>query len=597
MIPYRSPIDAQTPPVDRLVAVQSVRLRARQSVHTGPIVVVAAIVCGVAFGGLGGGLPSLVWTVGVVIAAIVNRRECQRLVDIPDDLPPAQIARAEERLWWLTVLNTLTVGAGIWLNSMLTDDTRVLYLVTMVMTLYTMGALINASTHPPTFVTGAWINLGSLVLYWAIEGGPEGWAPAFAVAGLLLLVTRFSRQIRTDFERTVRIDRENAELLVRVREEAEVARQARLAAEQANLTKSRFLAAASHDLRQPLYTLQLFSSLLERADDAHRPQFVRHIQSAAGTLDRLFGGLLDLSRLDSGTIGTDPRPVAIDDLVRPVVDELAATAAQKGLVLRMRGTDAMVRTDAFLFERILRNLVDNAIKYTDRGEVEVTVDADDTTVRVAVRDTGIGIAEADRERVFDEFHQLRTMSRDAARGAGLGLAIVRRLCGVLGLRIEVCSTPGAGSTFTLSMARLPDAPTRVTAAAPAPAMPAGIDVLVQSDDEPLRTQVSDALVAWRCRPHVVDRVDALAAMLVQWRGTPPSALIVGARVADGSDGVAEIERARVRWPGLPGAVLADSPPGTPVASGGDVAVLPRAGAVAAIAAWLQASFSGSAASD
>lgn len=452
MIPYRSPIDAGSTAIDRLVAVRSVRLRARRGVHAAPVVAAAAIACGGVFAWMGGGLPSLAWALLVLAATLLNRRECSRLAAMPDDAPPERVAVAEGRLWWLTVGKSLAVGSGIWFNDLEAEDPRVQYLVTMVVALYCVGALVNAATHPPTFLTGVWINLGSLFAYWMLQG-IDGWAPAAATCGLMVLLTRFSTQIRLDFERLVRTDRDNVELLARLREETAVAREARLAAEQANRTKSRFLAAASHDLRQPLHTLLLFASLLERADPTHRPQFVQHIQAAAGALDKLFAGLLDLSRLDAGAVSAAPRTVATRDLIAPVVEEFAGAAAVKGLALLTRIDDAAVRTDPFLFERVLRNLVDNAIKYTDRGEVEVSAQADGEVVRIRVRDTGVGIAEADHGRVFDEFEQLRRASRGVEQGAGLGLAIARRMCELLGHGIELSSAPGAGSTFTLTLPR------------------------------------------------------------------------------------------------------------------------------------------------
>jgi two-component system, sensor histidine kinase len=600
LIPYRSSIGVGSDETDRLAAARSVRLRATQSIHTGPIVAGIAIAVGGLFAWMGGGWPSLVWGAIVAAAAIVNQRMCVPIAAMPEDAPPAEVGRAEERLWWLTVMNTIAVGAGIWLNSLQTEDPPLLFLVTMLLALYSLGALINASTHPPTFATGAWINFGSMIAYWATHSD-VGWAPALALTGLGLLMTRFSMRISQDFIGSVRISREKDVLLERLRSETEAAQQARRAAEEASLSKSRFLAAASHDLRQPLHTLMLFSSLLERGNAENRQQFVQHIQSAAASLDKLFSGLLDLSKLDAGAVSASVTEVGLHALVEPVVGELSVAAAQKGLSLHLRIDECLrVRTDPFLFERVLRNLIDNAIKYTERGEVEVTAAVEAPRVLLAVRDTGSGIPATDLERVFDEFHQLRNPNRAPERGSGLGLAIVRRLCELLGHRIELRSAEGAGSTFTVALelvdgtAAAPDAPQTPAGRGTAePAAPDSLDVLVLDDDHRVRIAMTEMLLAWRCRPHVFETTEALLDALASWRGPPPAALIADYRLGGGGDGFDAVARARTLCPGLPAAIVtgdletADRGPDRAA----DVAVYRKPVSERTLAAWLRRSVS------
>jgi signal transduction histidine kinase/CheY-like chemotaxis protein len=559
-----------------------------------------AIAVGGLFSWMGGGWPSLVWGAIVAAAAIVNQRLCVPIAAMPEDAPPAEVGRAEERLWWLTVMNTIAVGAGIWLNSLQTEDPPLMFLVTMLLALYSLGALINASTHPPTFVTGAWINFGSMITYWATHSD-VGWAPALALTGLGLLMSRFSMRISEDFIGSVRISREKDVLLERLRSETEAAQQARRTAEEASLSKSRFLAAASHDLRQPLHTLMLFSSLLERGKAENRQQFVQHIQSAAASLDKLFSGLLDLSKLDAGAVSASVSEVGLHTLVEPVVGELSVAAAQKGLALHLRVDECLlVRTDPFLFERVLRNLIDNAIKYTERGEVEVTAAVEGRRVLLAVRDTGSGIPAADLERVFDEFHQLRNPNRAPERGSGLGLAIVRRLCELLGHRIELRSAEGAGSTFTVALelvdgtATAPDGPQAHAGRGTAePAAPDSLDVLVLDDDQRVRVAMTEMLLAWRCRPHVFETTEALLDALAGWRGPPPAALIADYRLGERGDGFDAVARARALCPGLPAAIVTGD---LETADRGadrtaDVAVYRKPVSERTLAAWLRRSVS------
>jgi len=589
MLAYRSSIDESSPELDRRVAARSVRLRASQSIHTGPIVGVAATVCGALFAWMGGGLPSLLWASIVVVAALVNRHACGPIATLAEDAPPARIAAAEERLWWLTVMNTVTVGAGIWLNSLGNQDPQRMFLVTMILSLYSLGALINASTHPPTFVTGAWINMGSMVAFWATRGG-EGWAPAVAIGGLLLLLTRFSTQIKHDFVESVRIGHENDALLSRLQDETAAAEQARREAEQANRTKTRFLAAASHDLRQPLHSLMLFSSLLDRGDGPQRQQFVDHVRTAAGSLERQFSALLDLTKLDAGAVDVVPEVVSLRSLAHPVVEEATPAAVGKGLALTMDVPDVPVCTDPFLFERILRNLLDNAVKYTERGRIGVTATVRDGEVRLAVADTGPGIAPADHERIFDEFQQLEDRGR--RRGSGLGLAIVRRLCELLGHRVELASVPGEGSCFTVvasvvSDARRSGAP-RQTAPLPSTSRPApaGLDVLVIDDDPDIRVAMAAMLRAWGCRPHVFEAIDRMDEALARWTGAPPAALIADGHLLRGQDGFDAIRTARRRFEGLP-AVLVSGDVTAGVRAPEGVELLRKPVAERVLAEWLR----------
>ena len=600
LIPYRSSIGVGSDETARLAAARSVRLRATQSIHTGPIVAGIAIAVGGLFAWMGGGWPSLAWGAIVAVAAIINQQMCTPTAAMPEDAPSAEVARAEERLWWLTVMNTTAVGAGIWLNSLHTEDPPLLFLVTMILALYSLGALINASTHPPTFVTGASINFGSMIAYWATHSD-VGWAPALALTGLGLLMARFAMRISQDFIDSVRISREKDVLLERLRSETEAAQQARRTAEEASLSKSRFLAAASHDLRQPLHTLMLFSSLLERGSAENRQQFVQHIQSAAASLDKLFSGLLDLSKLDAGAVSASVSEVGLRTLVEPVVGELSVAAAHKGLALHLRIDDGLlVRTDPFLFERVLRNLIDNAIKYTERGEVEVGATIEGTRVLLAVRDTGSGIPAADRERVFDEFQQLRNANRAPERGSGLGLAIVRRLCELLGHRIELHSTEGAGSTFTVGLERVAGmldvsgaTQAHASLGTAEPAAPDSLDVLVLDDDQRVRVAMSEMLLAWRCRPHVFETTEALLDALAAWRGTPPAALIADYRLGERGDGFDAIARVRALCPGLPAAIvtgdLETADRGSDRAA--DVAVYRKPVSERTLAAWLRRSVS------
>jgi len=226
-------------------------------------------------------------------------------------------------------------------------------------------------------------------------------------------------------------------------------------AELAMLAKNRFLAAASHDLRQPLHAIGLYAGSLSRRLDADDTDGVLDkMQRSIGALSALFDGILDVSRLDADAMESAPRPVPLDPLLQRLECEYGMQAHAKGLSLKVdTRTDLIAHVDPTLLERVLINLIGNAIKFTETGEVAVTVRREDGGLSLSVRDTGCGIPEADRERVFSEYRQLQDTDRAGCGGRGLGLAIVRRLCPLMGGSIELHSSAGRGSEFVVSIPR------------------------------------------------------------------------------------------------------------------------------------------------
>jgi signal transduction histidine kinase len=226
------------------------------------------------------------------------------------------------------------------------------------------------------------------------------------------------------------------------------------AAEQATKAKSRFIAAASHDLRQPLHAIGLFTSTLQRRTEGTDLQSVAaDLTKAVAVMDRLFNSLLDISRLDAGTLQATPRAFPLDRLFGQLAAEYSDAAAQKPLRLRVRPTLAVVVSDELLLHRILTNLMANAIRYTPHGSVLLACRRQGKMIRIEVRDSGIGIAHDKHRDVFLEFYQIGDAAGDRMMGLGLGLAIVSRLARLLGTRVDVRSAPGRGSVFSLLVAR------------------------------------------------------------------------------------------------------------------------------------------------
>jgi PAS domain S-box-containing protein len=237
----------------------------------------------------------------------------------------------------------------------------------------------------------------------------------------------------------------------RARVEREL-REARAVADRANLSKSRFLATASHDLRQPLQALSLLNGTLRRlGGDEDVREVLEQQEQALGAMSRLLNALLDVSKLESGAIRPDIADFTVAQLLEELQREFAGLAASKGLELSVEAADLRARSDATLVGQALKNLLANAIKYTSAGHVRLRAFACGDRVRIEVCDTGRGIAEEHLPFIFDEFYQAGVATNTSRDGYGLGLSIVQSVARLLDLRVDVRSRPGEGSTFALEV--------------------------------------------------------------------------------------------------------------------------------------------------
>jgi signal transduction histidine kinase/ActR/RegA family two-component response regulator len=319
--------------------------------------------------------------------------------------------------------------------------------------------------------------------------------------------------------------------------------------ELANLAKSRFLAAASHDLRQPLHALGLFFGQLRSSLDApDRDRIVERVDAAITAMNELFNALLDISKLDAGTLAPEVAEFPIAHLLNRVETTFSAAAREKGLRLRVVPSSAWIRSDPILLERILLNLVSNAVHYTGHGGIVVGCRRPAGNIRIDVQDSGIGIPADQQRNVFAEFYRIAGLERDGSRGLGLGLAIVDRLGRLLGHRIEVDSQLGRGSRFSVLV---PLAEVRREPAVPLLPLPsiAAFDrlqdrlIVVIDDDGLVRDGMSRLLQGWQC--HVVTAAsgeEALSRFAAV--GRAPDLIISDYRLANGRTGLQAIDRLR-----------------------------------------------------
>ncbi|WP_442796119.1 NahK/ErcS family hybrid sensor histidine kinase/response regulator [Pseudomonas sp. LF19] len=276
------------------------------------------------------------------------------------------------------------------------------------------------------------------------------------VVGIFVLIRDITERRRT----AEALHQAYQNLEVRVRERTAELSQAKQEAEQANLSKTKFLAAVSHDLLQPLNAARLFTSALLEQSSAN-PALVRNVSNSLDDVENLLGTLVDISKLDAGVIKADLASFAVSDLLDNLAAEYAHAAASEGLRMAYVPCGLSVHSDIQLLARILRNLLSNAIRYTPGGRVLLGCRRRGKALWIEVWDTGIGIAEDRREEVFQEFKRGDVQRPDQDRGLGLGLAIVDKIAGILGHRLQLRSVPGKGSMFAIEVPRSRQAPKRV----------------------------------------------------------------------------------------------------------------------------------------
>ena len=529
---------------------QQLNLLARQATRSPFVIAIVAAVLAYVVSGHAPLYQVGLWGVALVALLFVRRAYALRQLHNP----PVDVQRALGHMVWLAfAAGVFTGSAGPLFFPPLHAEGRAL--LTMILVCWTAGGVSTAAAFARAFYAYVAPALLPLVLLWSMAGD----AQSIAVAVLILLFGLIQVFFVRDNERVVResfvIRYENERLLEALERERQEVLFARDRAEEANRAKSQFLAAASHDLRQPLHALSLFSATLTlRAVDGTTAEIAGHINKALASLSTLVDSLLDISKLDAGAVRPELQRVNVRALIERIEAEYRPVAREKGLSFRVAPADAHVDTDPLLLERVVRNLVDNAFKYTAAGSVSLDIELDEQTVRIAVRDTGTGIPKSERERIFEEFYQVGNPERDRGKGLGLGLAIVRRLARLLGLEVELESDPGRGSTFAVTLARLsgeipPPQPPRLPELLDAGAL-AGAKVLVVDDEPSVRVGMRALLESWGCRVAACSGFVEAQRLLDDY-ALDLDVIIADFRLAQHENGIETVRRLRVRLGDVP----------------------------------------------
>ncbi len=478
--------------------------------------------------------------------------------------------RAWRGSWKVLVLAQGAVwGVAAWLFWGLGTTYHRIALILVVYT-YCLGSVQLLATQSRVFLAFITLVLTPTIVRIATDSSQTWHLQLAGVLTLLFCITVvMARTYGGALGQAIWLKSRTDELAQRLREESQAADAARRAAEAASRAKTQFFAAASHDLRQPLHAMGLFAEALrQRVRDPEVASLVNSINESVDALEGLFSELLDITRIDSGGVDVNPAPVRLHELFGRLRLHFEPVAFEKGLMLTFRGGHHVAHTDPVLLERVLRNLVSNALRYSDDGGVLVACRRRGEQLLVQVVDTGIGISEAALPRIFDEFYQVqgnRPLQAHHRKGLGLGLAIVHRLAGLMEAPLTVRSRVGHGTVFSLLLPK---------GQAPRQAAPVlgsgvklplglslqGLQVVVVEDETAVRDGLVVLLQAWGAQVQAFEALDALEA----WLGGPaperPDLVLVDYRLPQGRTGIEALEALRARWPGavLPAVVVTGS---------------------------------------
>ena len=483
-----------------------------------------------------------VWCVVVIASKLFDYLDARRM--LARHLQPAELPSLRRRLVCLHAIDGAAWGSLMWVG--LNPASPPSWILAIAVLSGVAGNSMSIlSPVLPAFIAFITLELGMIALK-SLQSDALA-LNALGLAAILYLATLLmqARNSAQAAKGAITLRFENLELVGRLRQASAAALRAQQEAEQANMAKSRFLAAASHDLRQPIHAQGLFLEVLGKtALDAKQQNLLANIQSATDASAEMLHSLLDYSRIEAGVVTPQPQAFPLQNLLNKMERELAGLANAKGLVYRSRDTRAMVHSDLALLELILRNLISNAIRYTEHGGILVGCRTRGSQLLLEVWDTGIGIHLAHQQAIFDEFHQLGNPERDRKKGLGLGLAIVRGLTQLLQHPLQLKSRPGRGSVFRLTLPRLQgpvstSTPTHTSAMA-CGKLPAATVLLIE-DDDIVRSSMGMLLHSWGCRCLEAESLEQALQLLGTAR---PDLLISDYRLRDQKSGTDAIRAVR-----------------------------------------------------
>jgi signal transduction histidine kinase/ActR/RegA family two-component response regulator len=470
-------------------------------------------------------------------------------------LQPAEVPR-RTYAWCVveTALAASVLGLGAWLFMPLLPAQDQMLLTIFMFVLPAANLPVCPSRY--LALANALPILTATAVAWALEHGDQ--VPSVATLTLIYIIVLIVVAVDAErrLARSVEIRQERDRVLVALEERNRDVETAMGKAEAEALARARVLAAASHDLRQPLHALSIYSAILAGNPSAETLRDVgRNVDQIVRSLGSLVNGLLDLSQLNVGHYVPERKVFALEDVIEDVCKEYSSAVAAKGLRLYRELTPLRLYDDPVAIGRIARNLIDNAIKYTDRGWVRVGVVREEQRASLTVADSGRGVAADMHGRIFEEFYQVDNPGRDRSLGVGLGLTIVGRLCELLDARVAVDSTPGVGSTFAVCFGGLVLEPLPSFVAEDFVDRRAVLDrqIFLVDDDPDILRSMGALLATWGAKAHLARSPQELERLFR--RIGKPDLLIADIRLGVPEDGVALVNRLRARYGFFPIIVL------------------------------------------
>ncbi len=397
------------------------------------------------------------------------------------------------------------------------------------------GAVSSLTTYLPAFFAYLPVSLIPVGIQFTFADGPIQLTLSVMLIVYVVALSYFSLNINRTLLQSLTLRFENIDLVEQLRQQKDEA-------EQANISKSKFLAAASHDLRQPLHALTLFTSVLDESIESPQVRkVVDQISASVKALKSLFNALLDISRLDAGVMQVEKADFNLQPMFEKLANDYNPQAKEKGLTITWPACSYAVHSDQNLCEQILRNYISNAIRYSNDGEIHIRCEAKDALVCIQVIDTGLGIAKEDQQAIFEEFHQLNNPERDRSKGLGLGLAIVQRTASLLGHSVGLKSRPGEGSTFFISIDQVRLSKTTAVVEANVDVLPKNKVLIVVIDDErSVREGTQSLLEAWGC--DVMTAADKQEVMSkLRQKNQAPDGIIADYRLRENQTGIGVVQ--------------------------------------------------------
>lgn len=441
-----------------------------------------------------------------------------------------------DKKWGLMAITFMGLNASSWGASsilLFVPDSFQMQMTLAAFVSVTAIFVTMSISYIPAVVAFVVLSMPPIVIMLLIQNTPDHYATA-AVVLILIISTPMVALKRSRIMKELiglRMD------LVREKESAE----------QANIAKSKFLAAASHDLRQPLHALSIFTGTLRtRSTNKEDLEIIDSISSSVIALENLLNALLDISRLDAGAVTPRKKDFMLNDIVKQLRTEFSSQAESNNITLMIESCDMAVHSDPILLETILRNLVSNALRYTQVGSVTLHIRKEKEIVYIEVTDTGIGIPAAQHEAIFKEFYQVHNTERDRSKGLGLGLAIVWRLVQLLGNDLTLNSILNKGSKFTLSLplskctVSLNDSPTHDSQSN---IVLPSIHVLVIDDEESIRRGTRLLLESWGIDVSTAESSKKAIEQIIK-TGKKPNAIMADFRLRNDKTGIQAIEEIR-----------------------------------------------------